>query len=125
MLTRIPAIVFLLLLPFSAVANKEMARVITDTAKPVQCIAPIDVYNIDGKLVRKNAMGFDIEPGKHTLVGTARVDSRNCSTFRGSPRDVPALEYEFKAGHTYFIGLNHKAAGQKDWFFEVWRIQEP
>jgi hypothetical protein len=125
MSARIFTFLIIVLLPLNVAANKDMARIITDTSKPVECIAPIDVYNIDSKLVRKNAMGFNLEPGKHTLVGTARIDGRNCPSMRGAARDIPPLEHEFKAGHTYFIGLNHKAAGQQDWFFTVWRVQEP
>jgi len=118
--------VFLLAtLPLGGLASEDMARVITDGKKPVECIAPIEVYNIDGKLVRKNAMGFDIEPGVHTMVGLAQIDSANCPSMRGASVDIPPLEYDFKAGHTYFVGLNHKAAGQQEWFFTVWRVIPP
>jgi len=115
----------LMLTPTLACAAEGMARVITYVAKPVQCIAPIEVYNIDGELVKKNAMGFDLEPGRHTLVGLASIDSANCPVMRGNRSlDIPPLDYEFEAGKTYYIGLEHKSANQQQWRFVVWRVQE-
>jgi hypothetical protein len=102
----------------------QMARVITDVAKPVQCIAPIEVYNLDGRLVRKNAMGFDLEPGRHTLVGTARIDSVNCPAMRGNQAlDIPPLDYEFEAGRIYYVGLEHQSSNQQQWRFVVWKVE--
>lgn len=111
-------------LPIAAFGADDMARVITDVAKPVTCIAPIEVYNIDGQLVRENAMGFDLAPGRHTLVGTAKIDSVNCPVMRGNQAlDVPPLDYEFEAGKTYYIGLEHKSSNQQQWRFVVWRVE--
>lgn len=105
-------------------AADQMARVITDVAKPVQCIAPIEVYNLDGRLVRKNAMGFDLEPGRHTLVGTARIDSVNCPAMRGNQAlDIPPLDYEFEAGKVYYVGLEHQSSNQQQWRFVVWKVE--
>jgi hypothetical protein len=102
----------------------HMARVVTNVAKPVQCIAPIEVYNLDGRLVRKNAMGFDLEPGRHTLVGTARIDSVNCPAMRGNQAlDIPPLDYAFAAGKTYYVGLQHQSSNQQQWRFVVWRVE--
>ena len=121
---RIILVTLLAVLPAAVVAAEGMARVITDVAKPVQCIAPIEVYNIDGQLVRENAMGFDLAPGRHSLVGTARIDSVNCPTMRGNQAlDIPALDYEFEAGKTYYVGLEHKSSNQQQWRFVVWKVQ--
>ena len=115
----------LALLPAGLAAAEGMARVITDVARPVECIAPIEVYNIDGELVGKNTMGFDLEPGRHSLVGLAKIDSTNCPVMRGnSALDIPPLEYDFEAGKTYYIGLEHKSSNQQQWRFVVWRIRE-
>ena len=117
----------LLMVVFSlpAVAGDEMAHVITSIEKPVQCISPIEVYNIDGQLVKKNSMGFDLEPGKHSLVGTAKINNRDCPRMRSSGSiDIPALEYEFEAGKTYYIGLEHKSSAQQNWRFVVWRVAD-
>lgn len=117
-------ITLLSLLTGPAMGADQMARVITDVAKPVQCIAPIEVYNIDGLLVGENAMGFDLEPGRHTLVGTARIDSVNCPTMRGNQAlDIPPLDYVFEAGKTYYVGLEHKSSNQQQWRFVVWKVQ--
>lgn len=110
---------------FSVAAGGDVARVITSVEKPVQCISPIEVYNIDGKLVKKNAMGFDLEPGTHSLVGTARINNRDCPRMRsGAAVDIPALEYDFEAGKTYYIGLQHKSGSQQNWRFVVWRVTD-
>lgn len=118
-------VVLLSLLPISAFAQSEMARVITSVEKPVQCISPISVYNIDGILVKKNEMGFDLEPGRHTMVGTAMLNLKDCPKMRsGRSLDVPALDYEFEAGKTYYVGLQHKSSNQQQWKFVVWRVVE-
>ena len=39
--------------------------------------------------------------------------------------DIPALEYDFEAGKTYYVGLNHKSANRKNWHFTVWKVEEP
>lgn len=119
-------ILLLLFLPLSAAAaNPEMARVITSGKKPVQCISPISVYNLDGKLVQKSEMGFDLEPGRHTLVGTADLNLNDCPRMRSSRSvDIPALDYVFEAGKTYYIGLQHKSSNQQLWRFVVWRVVE-
>ena len=121
---RIILIALLAGLPIAVSGAESMARVITDVAKPVQCIAPLEVYNIDGKLVRENAMGFDLAPGRHTLVGTARIDSVNCPVMRGNRAlDIPPLDYEFEAGKTYYVGLEHKSSDQQQWRFVVWKVE--
>jgi hypothetical protein len=75
------------------------------------------------ELVRENAMGFDLAPGRHTLVGTARIDSVNCPTMRGNQAlDIPPLDYEFEAGKTYYVGLEHKSSNQQQWRFVVWKV---
>ena len=126
MIIRTLSIILLILAPLVSLADAGTARIITSVAKPVQCISPISVYNIDGELVRKNEMGFDLEAGKHSLIGTATVSGENCGLMRtGSAIDVPALEYDFKAGNTYYIGLEHKSANQQQWRFKVWRVVEP
>lgn len=119
---RLTLFLVLLLAPALAPADEHMARIITDVAKPVECIAPIEVYNLDGQLVRKNPSGFNLEPGLHSLVGTAKIDAVNCPQMQGNRTlDIPPLKYEFEAGKTYYVGLEHKSANQQQWRFVVWR----
>lgn len=124
MLNRILLFSLFALVSMNLASAEGKARIVTSVARPVQCIAPISVYNIDGKLVRMNEMGFELEPGRHTLVGTANPDSTNCPTMRsGRSMDIPPLEYDFEAGKTYYIGLQHKSSNQQLWRFVVWRIE--
>jgi hypothetical protein len=113
------------LLPVSLCASGDKAWVVTSVDKPVECISPISVYSIDGELVHKNQMNFEIEPGRHTLVGTVSSFAAGCPTMRTSMgQDVPPLDYEFEAGKTYYIGLQHKSANQQSWRFVVWRVKD-
>ena len=122
---RLMIIIVAVLFSAPVLSGEGVARVITSGEKPVQCISPIDVYNIDGQLVKKNSMGFDLEPGTHTLVGTARINNRDCPRMRSSGSvDIPALEYDFEAGKTYYIGLEHKSGSQQNWRFVVWRVTD-
>ena len=122
---RIMLFVLFSIFSLGANAQSEMARVITSVEKPVQCISPISVYSIDGQLVGKNELGFDLEPGRHTLVGTANLNIRDCPVMRsGRSLDVPPLDYEFEAGKTYYIGLQHKSSNPQQWKFVVWRVLE-
>ena len=115
----------LAMLPLSILGSGDKAWVVTSVDKPVECISPISVYSIDGQLVRKNPMNFELEPGRHTLVGTVSSFASGCPTMRTSMgQDVPPLDYEFEAGKTYYIGLQHKSANQQSWRFVVWRVKE-
>jgi hypothetical protein len=37
--------------------------------------------------------------------------------------DIPPLDYEFEAGKTYYIGLEHKSSNQQQWHFVVWKTE--
>ncbi len=125
MLKNLMVTLFLGILPFVAQASGDKAWIVTIVDKPVECISPISVYSIDGELVRKNPAGFELEPGRHSLVGTVSSLSAGCPTMRTSrSQDIPPLDYEFEAGKTYYIGLEHKSANQQSWRFVVWRIKE-
>ena len=106
-------------------ADPGKAMVITSVDRPVQCIAPIDVYEVDGKLVDKNSMGFELEPGTHTLKGRAKISSSTCPVMRGNEsRDVPPLEHAFEAGKTYYVGLDHSSANRAAWRYTVWKVED-
>ena len=99
--------------------------VITSVERPVQCIAPIDVYEVDGRLRDMNSLGFELEPGMHTLKGRARISSSTCPVMRGNEvGDVPPLEYEFEAGKTYWVGLDHTASNRRSWRYTVWKVED-
>jgi len=119
------SLMILCALPASLWASGDKARIVTIVDKPVQCISPISVYTIDGQLVEKNAAGFELEPGRHSLVGTVTSFTADCpAAMRTSlGQDVPPLDYEFEAGKTYYIGLEHKSGNVQSWRFVVWRVE--
>jgi hypothetical protein len=111
----------LLLLPH-AFGDVSKPRLITSVAKPVECIAPINIYAIDGKLVTNT---YEIEPGHHSLVGRSSEQFSDCPRMQSTQSvDIPPLEYEFEAGKTYYIGLDRKSANQQNWSFVVWRVKD-
>jgi len=122
------AVLGLLLLPLLASAGKkdELAKVITSASNGAQCISPIHVRKIDGREKKVQRMGFNLEPGKHTLSGSALINTSFCSTLgRGTNNyNVPPVEAEFEAGKTYYVGINHKSPNRKEWEYVVWKVTD-
>jgi len=119
------ALIWMLAMHSSASASEDKAWLVTSIERPVECISPVSIYSIDRELVRKNAMGFELDPGQHSLVGTVTKFSSGCPTMRTTGSlDIPPLDYEFEAGKTYYIGLEHKSSNAQNWRFVVWRIEE-
>ena len=117
----------LLLTPLLAVAKKDdMAKVITSAGNAAQCISPIHVLKIDGRETKVQRMGFDLEPGKHSLSGRALINTSYCPTIGQSHNryETPALEAEFAAGKTYYVGINHKSPDRKNWEYVIWKVRD-
>ena len=117
----------LLLLPLIAIAGKQdVAKVVTSASQGAQCISPVHVRNIDGREVSVQRMGFDLEPGKHTLSGSALIDTSFCSALgrAGNGDNIPAIEAEFEAGKTYYLGVNHKSSNRKEWEYVIWKVKD-
>ncbi len=108
-----------------ASANSEMAQVVTQGGRPVDCLSPIAVNKIDGKMRIVPAQGFEIEPGVHTLNARAILDTTFCKVGRGGNRGgyAPDLEVNFEAGKTYYIGYDHKSKNRDDWKLVVWKVK--
>jgi len=108
-----------------ASANSEMAQVVTQGGRPVDCLSPIAVNKIDGKMRIVPAQGFEIEPGLHTLNARAILDTTFCKVGRGGNRGgyAPDLEVNFEAGKTYYIGYDHKSKNRDDWKLVVWKVK--
>ena len=121
------AVLFLFLAPLFAVAGETgKAMVITSGVQSAKCISPVHVDNIDGRAVLLPEIGFDIDPGKHSIKGRALVDTSVCRVVgAGSDRyNVEPLEVEFEAGKTYFFGLDHSAPNRGDWKYVVWKVED-
>lgn len=120
-------LLFLFLAPLFAVAGEMgKAQVISSGVQATKCISPVHVNSIDGRTVQLPKLGFDIDPGKHSLKGRALLDTSVCRIVgTGSDRyNVEPLEVEFEAGKTYFFGLDHSASNRNDWKYVVWKVED-
>ena len=120
-------LVCLVLLPFQANAGKEdKAKIITSASNAAQCISPVHILKIDGREARVQRMGFDLEPGKHTLSGKTLINVSICQTVgqRTYSDNPPPLEAEFEAGKTYYVGFDHSSSDRKDWKYGLWKVTD-
>ncbi len=121
------AVLIMFLAPLFAVAGETgTAQVITSGVQSTKCISPVHVNSIDGRTVQLPQLGFDIDPGKHSIKGRALIDTSVCRVVGvGSDRyNVEPLEVEFEAGKTYFFGLDHSAPNRGDWKYVVWKVED-
>jgi hypothetical protein len=121
------ALVALLVFTLTAVGDETgKARIITSSSKAAQCISPIHVKKIDGKNVNVNRQMFELAPGRHSLWGSALIDTSFCKAVGiGSGRNNPdPIEADFEAGKTYYVGYDHKASNRRDWKFVIWKVEE-
>ena len=114
-------------LPLAAVAQKEgKVRVITSHSQASQCIAPVRVTRIDGREATVQRMGFNIEPGRHPISGSARIDTSACPTIgrvNNPPRAQP-LEADFELGKVYYLGYDHSSPDRNDWKIVIWKVED-
>lgn len=115
---------------FTLTANGDetgTARIITANANAVECISPIHVKKIDDKNVNVNRQMFELKPGRHSLWGSALINTSMCPAVgRGTGRnDNPdPIEADFEAGKTYYVGYDHKSSNRQDWKFVIWKVEE-
>ena len=71
-------------------------------------------------------MGFWIEPGVHTMTGSALIDSSSCPTVgrSSSPPRAEPLEANFDLGKVYYVGYDHSARDKKEWKIVVWKVED-
>ena len=102
-----------------------MARVVTNIARPADCLAAIAVNTIDGEKKAVSAKSFLIEPGVHTINGKALLDTTYCpiTDTRLQVSSAPDLEVNFELGSTYYIGYYHKPDNTEEWQLVVWNIE--
>jgi len=117
----------LLLSPPAAWAgDAAKVQVITSFSNATQCISPVRIRKIDGKEAAVNRMGFSLEPGSHTLSGSALIDASICPTLGATTRTPPArpLEADFVAGKVYYVGYDHSSRDRNEWKIVVWKIED-
>lgn len=116
-----------LLLPFFAQAGDEgVAKIITGFNDRAQCIAPVRIKKIDGREASVQPMGFDLEPGTHSMNGSAVIDASFCQSTgtRNSRPKAEPLEAEFEAGKTYYVGYDHNSPDRKEWKLVIWKVED-
>lgn len=120
------AILSLILLPLMALASDNgKAMIITSGEKPAECISAVEVNQIDGKEVKVQPLGFEIDPGVHAINGRTLVNTSFCKVMgpgTGVNKTEP-IEMDFKAGKTYYLGYDHSASLRKDWKLVVWKVE--
>lgn len=126
---KVLAIMLLLagLMPVAvSAAEDSKVQVITHFSNAAKCISPVAIKKIDGREATVQRMGFWIEPGTHTLSGSALIDTSFCQTIgSNSQRYRPEpLEVDFELGKVYYIGYDHSSQNRKDWEFVVWKIED-
>ena len=123
----IVTVLLLLLTPFFAQAGSEgKAQVISGFNDRAQCIAPVRVNKIDGREATVQPMGFELEPGVHTMTGSAVIDASFCQSVgtRNSRIKVEPLEAEFEAGKTYYLGFDHNSKDRNEWKLVIWKVED-
>lgn len=120
-ITTILAAISMALMSFTLGAA-EKARIITGNGKPAQCISPVHVVAIDGQQRYVDKLGFDIEPGEHSLKARAIIDVTYCrAPGRSTGKDTAEpLTATFEAGKTYYLGFDHSASNRSEWKLVIW-----
>ena len=121
------AVLALLLAPLLSIANAgEKAKIVTSLENPAKCISAVHINNIDGQEVQVQKLGFDIDPGTHTMLGRTIINTSFCKVMgRGSGVEkIEPLEADFEAGNTYYVGFDHSSRSRKDWKLVIWMVEE-
>lgn len=125
-LSRILVPIFLVAPLFASAGQEGKVQIVTSFSKPSQCISPIHIRKIDGREVAVQRMGFWIEPGVHTMSGSALIDASSCPTVgrSSSPPRAEPLEASFDLGKVYYVGYDHSARDKKEWKIVVWKVED-
>lgn len=120
----LPVVFGLVFAPIALMAS-EKARIITGNGKPAECISPVHVVAIDGKNRYVNELGFDLDPGEHSLKARAIIDTSFCrAPGRSTGRDtVEPLTANFEAGKTYYLGFDHSSSNRSEWKLVIWSVE--
>lgn len=116
-----------LMIPAAAHAgDAKKARIFTGGEMPSECISSVHVNRIDDREVKVQEIGFDIDPGMHTLSARARLNMSFCKAVGvGTGRHAAApLEAEFEAGKTYWVGYDHSSPHRRDWKLVIWKVED-
>lgn len=121
----LPAVILAIPLLGSA-GEAGKVQIITSHSDAANCIAPLHVRKIDGREAAVQRMGFWIEPGKHSMSGSAVVDASFCKTIGSSftPPRAELLDAEFELGKVYYVGYDHSSKDKDDWKIVIWKVKD-
>lgn len=117
----------LLLAPLGLLAQDDeyKAWVITQTEKPAQCLSSVAIQQIDGEERSLSPQGFEIEPGRHTMHGRAKINTAYCQPIRGhQDQSIEPLEAVFEAGKVYYVGFDHSSPDRNEWALVIWKVED-
>ena len=106
--------------------TEVMVRVVAGPARPADCLAPVAVTRIDGQLQTVPALGFQIEPGIHTINGRATLDFNRCGVTDNQLQigSVADLEVNFEVGNTYYIAFDYNSQNTDEWSLVLWMVEQ-
>ena len=121
-------LIVLVVLPAAVfAADPSKARIVTYKSHPAHCLAAVAIKQIDGHQRQLPAMGFEIEPGWHTMHGMATLNLSFCPVVEdriGKQVNVAPLEWLFERGKVYYVGLDHSSVERQNWRLVVWKVKD-
>lgn len=116
----------ILALPLAAGAKEGKVQIITSFSDGANCISPMHIRKIDGKEAAVQRMGFWVEPGMHTMSGSALIDTSFCQTVgrNTSPPRAKPLEANFELGKVYYVGYDHSSRDRNEWKIVIWKVED-
>lgn len=123
---RIALLAALLVPAMALAADPAKAMIVTSGEKPAECISAVHINRIDDREVKVQKLGFELDPGTHSLSGRANVNVSFCNAVGpGTDRNkLEPLTAEFEAGKTYHVGYDHSSPHRKDWKLVIWKIED-
>lgn len=105
--------------------DPDSAQIVTHKKDLGHCLGPVVITHVDGQLRQLPPLGFDLDPGRHTLDGMSAPSGGLCMSARSSrssPPPITPLEADFEAGKVYYVGFDHSAHDPADWRLRIWKI---
>ena len=104
----------------------EMAKVVTETALPSECLAPVMITSIDGVKQVVPGKGFPLEPGVHSVNGLVLLDTTKCRRpdVALDVRTTADLVVDFEAGKIYYIAYYRTFQNPEEWKLVIWKIEQ-
>jgi len=102
-----------------------VGRLITSVGKLASCIAPVQVYEIDGKKISEGRHMISLSSGEHVIKARAVVDLGICVHIRrsASRATIEPITINIETGKDYYLGLDVDPPRRKDWKLVVWKVK--